>query len=330
VVAASAGNHAQGVALSAAMLGVSATVFMPDGAPIPKQRATRGYGADVRFAGPTVEAAITAASEFADRTNAVFIHPFDHSDVVAGQASVALEIFDQLPEAATIVAPIGGGGLIAGIALAARIFRPDVRVVGVQAERFAAYPPSLEAGAPLTIPAARTMADGIAVSRPGAVPFGVVREHVDRVLTVSENDLSRAVLMLLERTKLLVEPAGAAGVAALLAYPEFFEGDSCVVPVLSGGNIDPALLLQVIRHGMTSAGRYLSLRVRMPDRPGEMARLLAGLARCEVNLLDIVHERVAPALEPEEVQVALQIETRGERSQARLQTELLDLGYTLL
>lgn len=331
VVAASAGNHGQGVALSAARLKTSATVFMPDGAAIPKQQATRAYGADLQFAGTNVEAAISAAILFAKQTNAVLIHPFDHSDVVAGQASVALEIFDQIPEASTIIAPVGGGGLVAGIALAAKAFRPDLRVIGVQAERLAAYPPSLKAGAPTAIvPTARTMADGIAVAQPGAVPFAIIRDQVDRVLTVAESDLSRAVLQLLERAKMMVEPAGAASVAALLAYPEVFADDRCVVPVLSGGNIDPALLLQVIRHGMSSAGRYLSLRVRMPDRPGEMARLLDDLARCQVNLLDLVHERMALALEPDEVQVALQVETRGERDRDALKGRLRVLGHTLI
>ncbi|MDE8649886.1 threonine ammonia-lyase [Rhodococcus qingshengii] len=331
VVAASAGNHAQGVALSAALLETPATVFMPDSAAIPKQHATRAYGADLQFAGTNVEAAISAAALFAKQTNAVLIHPFDHSDVVAGQASVALEIFDQVPEASTIIAPVGGGGLVAGIALAAKVFRPDLRVIGVQAERLAAYPPSLKAGTPTAIaPTARTMADGIAVAQPGAVPFAIIRDQVDRVLTVSESDLSRAVLQLLERAKMMVEPAGAAAVAALLAYPEVFADDRCVVPVLSGGNIDPALLLQVIRHGMSSAGRYLSLRVRMPDRPGEMARLLDDLARCQVNLLDLVHERMALALEPDEVQVALQVETRGERDRDALKGRLRVLGHTLI
>jgi len=329
VVAASAGNHAQGVALASAILGVRATVFMPEGAPIPKERATRGYGADVRFAGPSVESAISAAVEFAERTNAVLIHPFDHADIVAGQASVGLEILEQVPEASTIVVPMGGGGLAAGIALAAHALRPDIRVVGAQAERLAAYPPSLHERTPVTAPPARTMADGIAVARPGDVPFGSVLHFVDRVLTVSENDLSRALVQLLERTKLLVEPAGAAAVAAVVSHRETFADDRCVVPVLSGGNIDPVLLLQVIRHGMTSAGRYLSFRVRIPDRPGQISRLMGELAHLQVNLLDIVHERTAPGLDVDEVQVALQIETRGPEHRAAVEAHLAAAGYRL-
>ncbi|MGV9801968.1 threonine ammonia-lyase [Mycobacterium sp. NPDC003449] len=329
VVAASAGNHAQGVALSAALLCVPATVFMPDGAPVPKQQATSSYGADVHFAGPSVEDAIAAARDFAERTDAVFIHPFDHRDVIAGQASIALEIFEQVPEVSTIVVSMGGGGLAAGIAKAVAAFRPDVRVIGVQAENFAAYPASLRAGTPVTVPSASTMADGIAVARPGDVPFQTIKERLEQVLVVSEDELSAALLRLLERTKLLVEPAGAASVAAMLEHPDQFAQDRCVVPVLSGGNIDPALLLQVIRHGMSSAGRYLSMRVRMPDRPGEMATLLAELARCRVNLLDIVHERIAPSLETGEVQVALQVEIRGHRDRDNLWSRLAALGYTV-
>lgn len=330
VVAASAGNHAQGVALSASLLGVSATIFMPEGAPIPKVRATEDYGADVRFAGPSVESAISAATDFAEATGAVFIHPFDHPDVIAGQGTVGMEIIEQVPEASTIVVAIGGGGLAAGIAQAVHTIRPDVRIVGVQAERMAAYPPSIRNGAPTTIPTARTMADGIAVARPGNTPFDSIKSLVDTVLTVTENDLSQTLLQLLERTKMLVEPAGAAAVAALIAHPDIFAADRCVVPILSGGNIDPALLLRAIRHGMTSASRYLSVRVRVPDRPGELSTLLHELASLQVNIVDIQHERTAPALEVDEVQVALQLETRGDSHSAAVEARLHEIGYWLL
>ncbi|MFY0407983.1 threonine ammonia-lyase [Solicola sp. PLA-1-18] len=330
VVAASAGNHAQGVALSASLLGVPATVYMPDGAPIPKEKATRAYGADVRFAGPSVESAIAAAAEHAERTGAVLIHPFDHADVVAGQATVALEVLEQVPEVSTVVVSMGGGGLAAGVALAVHAVRPDVRVVGVQSERMASYPASLSVGTPVTIDPLRTMADGIAVARPGDVPFAAVRDLVDTVLTVTEDDLSQALLLLLERAKMLVEPAGAAAAAALVAHPEVFAGErGTVVPILSGGNIDPILLMQVIRHGMVSAGRYLSFRVRIPDRPGELVRLLDELARQHVNVLDVVHERTAAALHVDEVEVALQVETRGDAHREAVQAHLRGLGYPL-
>ncbi|WP_308816638.1 threonine ammonia-lyase [Pseudonocardia alni] len=327
VVAASAGNHAQGVALSSSLLGLRATVFMPESVAAPKEQATRAYGAEVHLGGVTVEEAITAATEFAERSGAVFVHPFDHPDIVAGQASVGLEILDQVPEVSTIVVPVGGGGLAAGVAEAVRAARPDVRVVGVQAERVAPYPPSLAVGRVSPVEPGHTMADGIAVARPGHVPFRSVRRGVDHVLTVSEAQLGQSLLLLLERTKLLVEPAGAAAVAALIARPEVFAGDRCVVPILSGGNIDPGVLLRVARHGMTSAGRYLSLRGRIADRPGEMARLLATLARLRLNLLDIAHERTASALDVNEVQVAVQVETRGLEHRHEILTGLLEAGY---
>lgn len=309
VVAASAGNHAQGVALAARMLGTQATVFMPEGAPIVKERATRAYGADVRFTGTTVDEALTAAEEFADKTGAVLIHPFNHPHIVAGQGTVGLEILEQCPDVRTIVVGTGGGGLLAGIALAVRGAGRDVRLVGVQAEGAASYPASLDAGHPVALARMSTMADGIAVGRPGDVPFDIVRRHVDDIVTVSEESMSRALVMLLERAKLVVEPAGAAGVAALLDHPERFEPP--VVAVLSGGNIDPLLLLRVIRHGMAAAGRYLSFRVRIPDRPGALAHLLVELANADANVLDVVHERTGARLHVDEVEVALQVETRG-------------------
>jgi threonine dehydratase len=327
VVAASAGNHAQGVALAADMLGAKATVFMPEGAPIVKEKATRAYGADVRFAGSTVDEALIAAAEFAASTGAVLIHPFDHPDIIAGQATVGLEIVEECPDVRTILVGAGGGGLLAGIALAVKDSRPGVRVVGVQAAGAAAYPDSLAAGAPMTLSSMETMADGIAVACPGDVPFGLVRDLVDDVVTVTEEALSRALVLLLERAKLVVEPAGAAGVAALLTDPSAFEPP--VVAVLSGGNVDPLLLLRVIRHGMASAGRYLSFRVRIPDHPGALARLLGELASVDANVLNVVHERTGPRLHVDEVEVALQVETRGSEHRAQVLSHLRQAGYPL-
>jgi threonine dehydratase len=327
VVAASAGNHAQGVALAASMLGAKATVFMPEGAPIVKEKATRAYGADVRFVGASVDEALVAAKEFAAETGAALIHPFDHPDIVAGQATVGLEIVDQCPDVRTIVVGAGGGGLLAGVALAVKDANPDVRLVGVQASGAAAYPASLDAGRPVALDIMTTMADGIAVACPGEVPFGVVRELCDGVVTVSEDWLARALVLLLERAKLVVEPAGAASVAAVLADPTAFEPP--VVAVLSGGNVDPLLLLRVIRHGMVASGRYLSFRVRIPDRPGALARLLADLAATDANLLDVVHERTKAQLHVDEVEVALQVETRGAEHRGRVLAVLRQAGYPL-
>ncbi|NLJ54733.1 MAG: threonine ammonia-lyase, partial [Intrasporangiaceae bacterium] len=249
VVAASAGNHAQGVALAAQMLGIRAKIYMPVGAPMPKVNATRAYGAEIEQVGHTLDEAMPHAQEYARETGAVYIHPFDHPDIVAGQGTCGLEILEQCPDVRTVVVGVGGGGLIAGISVVMKALKPDVRIVGVQAEGAAAYPSSLEAGHPIACESMHTMADGIAVGLPGDVPFQLVQRNVERVDTVSEESISRALLHLLERSKLVVEPAGGVAVARLLGgSAESWEGP--VVAVLSGGNIDPLLMLRIIRHGM--------------------------------------------------------------------------------
>lgn len=310
VVAASAGNHAQGVALASSLLGVRSTVFMPVGAPLPKIAATREYGAEVRLHGQVVDETLAAAQEYAERTGAVFIHPFDHPDIIAGQGTVGLEILEQCPEVRTIVVGIGGGGLAAGIAVAVKALRPDVKIIGVQAAGAAAYPPSLAAGYPVALETPpQTMADGIKVGRPGDVPFRLIEELVDEVRTVTEDELSSALLLCLERAKLVVEPAGASPVAALLSNPKSFRGP--VVAVLSGGNVDPLLMQRILRHGLAAAGRYLSLRVRIVDRPGALAALLATLSQSDANVLDISHVRTEPRLGLTEAEVELHLETKG-------------------
>jgi threonine dehydratase len=309
VVAASAGNHAQGVALAAQILGVQATVFMPEGATIPKVQATRAYGAAVRFAGSTIDEALAAAIAFGDETGAVLIHPFDHVDIVAGQGTLGLEILRKVPDVRTIVVCTGGGGLLAGVAMAVKSQRPDVRIVGVQAQDAAAYPASLAAGHPVALDRMATMADGIAVGRPGAVPFAIVQDYVDDIETVSEVELSRAVLLLLERAKMLVEPAGAAATAAVLANPRSFEPPVAVV--VSGGNVDSLLLMRIIRHGLAAAGRYLTVTVRVPDKPGSLARLLAEVKDLQANVLEVQHDRLDAGLGVDEVDIVVQMETRG-------------------
>ncbi|MEH1123448.1 threonine ammonia-lyase [Micromonospora sp. CPCC 206061] len=325
VVAASAGNHAQGVALAAGLLGAVSTVFMPVGAPIPKVLATKGYGARIEYAGTTVDDALVAAREFAERTGAVLIHPFDHPDVIAGQGTVALEILEQCPDVKTIVAGLGGGGLLSGIAVAAKALRPDVRVIGVQAEGAAAYPPSLRAGTPVRLATLDTIADGIAVGCPGEHTFAHVSKLVDEVVTVTEEDISRALLMLLERGKLVVEPAGAVGVAAMMAGAVTVETPA--VAVLSGGNIDPLLLLRVIEHGLTAAGRHLRFTVHCGDQPGQLASLLALIAEHRANVVDVQHQRVSPRLRLGEVEVALSVETRGPEHAEKLIGLLRASGY---
>jgi threonine dehydratase len=328
VVAASAGNHAQGVALASTLLGVRSTVFMPIGAPLPKVAATREYGAEVRLSGQVVDETLAAAQRYAHDTGAVFIHPFDHPDIIAGQGTVGLEILEQCPEVRTIVVGIGGGGLAAGIAVAVKALRPDVKLIGVQAEGAAAYLPSLRAGRPVSVGALSTMADGIKVGRPGDVPFQIVQELVDEVRTVSEDELSSALLLCLERAKMVVEPAGASPVAALLSDPKAFRGP--VVALLSGGNVDPLLMQRILRHGMAAAGRYLSLRLRVTDRPGALATMLGVLSVADANVLDVSHARTDPRLGLGEADVELHLETKGPEHAADVARALEEAGYRVL
>ncbi|MFI7598662.1 threonine ammonia-lyase [Actinoplanes sp. NPDC049681] len=327
VVAASAGNHAQGVALAAGLLGAKATVFMPQNAPLPKVSATKGYGAAIEYAGNTVDDSLRAAREYADRTGAILIHPFDHPDVIAGQGTVGLEILDQCPDVGTIITAVGGGGLISGVAVAAKALKPDVRIIGVQASGAAAYPPSLAAGAPVTLTESATIADGIAVMRPGDLTFSHVSELVDDMVTVTDEDLSAALLSLLERHKMVVEPAGGAAVAALLTGK--VDVTSPVVAILSGGNIDPMLLMRVIEHGLASAGRFLRLSVQTGDQPGELARLLTEIAGHRANIVDVLHSRHNPRLSFGQVEVQLSVETRGPDHSATLIGALRNSGYAV-
>ncbi len=330
VVAASAGNHAQGVALAAQELGIPATIFMPLGVPVPKLLATRGYGADVVLEGATVETPLRLAAEFAERTGAVLIHPFDHADIIAGQGTLGLELYDELPDLETVVLGIGGGGLIAGVAAAVKARAAaegrTVRVIGVQAENSAAYPSSLAAGRPLEVATRPTIADGIAVARPGDIPFDIIRELVDEVVTVSDDDIARALLVLLERAKQVVEPAGAVGVAAILAGKVTATGPA--VTVLSGGNIDPLLLQRVVAHGLSASGRYMSLQIPLPDRPGQLARVSELLAQAGANVIEVLHTRHGQGLQISEVILQLSVETRGEEHRAHVIATLEAAGYT--
>jgi len=328
VIAASAGNHAQGVALAAQLLGIKATIFMPVGAPIPKLEATRGYGAEVHFHGNTIDEALIAASEFSEKTGAIFIHPFDHEHVVSGQGTMGLEILAQNPDIKTAVVCLGGGGLLAGSALAIKTLRPDVKVIGVQAKEAAAYPASLAAGSPQKLAKMATMADGIAVGRPGDLPFELIQKYVDEVRVVSEESLSRALLFTLERSKVMAEAAGIAAVAAVLDDPSSFEGP--VVATISGGNIDPLLLNRVVRSGLAVAGRFFMLQVRLHDSPGSLARLLTVVGETGTNVVQVSHSRIDPNLSVSDVDVDLELETRGFEHRELVLKTLIDGGFKII
>ncbi|MGV2983191.1 threonine ammonia-lyase [Microbacterium sp. AGC85] len=329
VVAASAGNHAQGVALAAQALGIPATIFMPLGVPVPKLLATRGYGAEVVLEGETVATSLRLAAEFAERTGAVMIHPFDHRDVVVGQGTLGLELIADAPDVDTILVGIGGGGLIAGVAAAAKAAAAQagrtLRVIGVQAENAAAMPPSLAEGHPVEIETHPTIADGILVAKPGVVPFEIIQDLVDEVVTVTDDDIARAILVLLEQAKVVVEPAGAVGVAAILAGK--VSGTGKTMAVLSGGNIDPLLLQRVVSHGLAASGRYLTIRIPLPDRPGQLARVSELVSQAGANVMEVMHTRHGQGLQISEVILQMSIETRGaEHTELTLDT-LRQAGY---
>ncbi|MPZ69343.1 MAG: threonine ammonia-lyase [Actinobacteria bacterium] len=327
VVAASAGNHAQGVALAASLSGLSSTVFMPEAAPIPKVQATKRYGAEVVLAGRDIGETLTAAEAFAEEHGSVFVHPYDHPHVIAGQGTIGLEIIEQMPEVGTVVVPIGGGGLISGIAAAVKGLRPEAKIVGVQAEGAAAFPPSLAHGSPVTLPTAATIADGIAAMRPGDLTFAHVSALVDEVVTVSDDAIAEALVLTAERMKLVLEPAGAAGVAGAMSHPRSMVPP--VVVVLSGGNIDPLLLLTVIRYGLSASGRYFAFHTRISDRPGELHRLIGLIAQLGANIVGVEHHREGARVHLGDVDLTLALETKGPEHIEEIVRTLGTAGYGL-
>lgn len=327
VVAASAGNHAQGVALAATKLGIKATIFMPAGASLPKVQATRHYGAEVELTGANFGEALKAAQEYTKKRGAVFISPFDHIDVVVGQGTVGLEIIEQVPDVQNIVVAIGGGGLIAGVSLAAHLMATKgqkVKVYGVQSEHAAAYPPSLKAGEMVEVQTSPTIADGIAVSKPGKVPFDIIKKHVEKVVTVSDNEIAKAMLTLMERSKQVVEPAGAVGVAAIMSGALKLKGKTVVL--LSGGNIDPLLLQKVIQHGLAASERYTNISVMLPDRPGQLVKTAEAIAEAGGNVIEVRHTRQGNAWQISEVELNLSVETAGHDHRMRVLKALKDAG----
>ena len=329
VVAASAGNHAQGVAFAARELGIAATIFMPVGVALPKLQATRNYGAEVVLRGHAVDEALRRAAEFAATTGAVFIPPFDHVDVVAGQGTLGLEMLDQVPDLQTVIVPIGGGGLISGVASALKqkfaLEGRSVRIIGVQAENAAPYPVSLLNGVSTAITILPTIADGIAVNKPGILNFEIIKDAVDDIITVSDDDIARAMLVLLERAKLVVEPAGAVAVAAIMTGQVKDAG--VTVAILSGGNIDPLVMERVISRGLAASDRYLKLRLMLPDRPGQLARIAELISEANANVVEVLHTRHGRNALISDVEIELSIETRGPEHVQRVLGHLIEAGY---
>ena len=308
VVAASAGNHGQAVAWAAREAGVRATIFMPQDAPMAKVEPTKNYGGKAELVGATFEDALAAALKHAEETGATFVHPYEDERVIAGQGTIGLELDEQVPQASTFVIPVGGGGLSSGIALALRAVRPDARIVGVQAG--------------LSGP---TIADGIAVKNVGVKTGAILDSALDDLISVGDDEICRAIVLLLERTKLVVEGAGAVGVAALLTGKAGGEGPA--VAILSGGNIDPTVLISVMRHGLTTAGRYLVVRSRLDDRPGELIKLLKLVAQERANVISVDHHREGMDVPVYQSEIELTLGMRDEHHCAVLLETLRSLGY---
>ncbi|WP_237222362.1 threonine ammonia-lyase [Rothia nasimurium] len=317
VVAASAGNHAQGVALAASRLGIAARIYMPQGAALPKIAATRSHGAEVVLHGVNVDEALAEAKRYAEETGAVFVHPFDNEDIIAGQGTLGLEILEQVPDVDTILVGVGGGGLLAGLSIAVRSLEEKlgkkIRIIGLQAEHAAAYPPSLAADALVPLKKVSTIADGIAVGRPGQLPFTIIKNLVDDVHTVSEDEIARALIFLMERNKLVVEPAGSVSVAALMSgsLKEKYGDLGTTVCLLSGGNIDPMLMLKVIQRGLSAAGRYMTIKLMLNDRPGELTTISRIISEHDANVTGVDHTRLGGALSMGDVSITIDMETKG-------------------
>ncbi len=326
VVAASAGNHAQGVALAARQAGVPATIIMPLGASISKQEATRGYGGEVVLQGQNLEESLKAARELS-LSGKTLIHPFDDVDIIAGQGTIALEILEDLPDPDVIFVPIGGGGLIGGIACAIKAIRPQTRIIGVESAACPSAYESVKRGRVTRVEAQKSIADGLAVKQVGDLNFEIIRQVVDKILVVQEEEIAAAILMLLERKKVLAEGAGAITLAALLQGTIPIPRDGKVVLVISGGNVDSSLLGRVLRQGLFRTGRVMRLSVCLDDVPGALAALLARIAQLQANVLQIDHDRSLLELPIYVSRVELELETRGPEHIREIVLDLRQAGY---
>jgi threonine dehydratase len=327
VVAGSAGNHAQSLAYAAQARGIPCEVFMPREASVAKVAAVGGYGGTVVLGGESVEECVKAASARASETGAVFVHPFDDADVIIGQATLGLELLEDVADLTTVIVPLGGGGLASGVAGVVKLARPGVRVIGVQVEASAPFPGSLEAGKPVGVEGAATIADGIAVKRPGVITLPLVERWIDEVCVVGEDDVAEAMVLLMERAKLVVEGAGAVGVAALLAGTVVPGSTGTTVVVLSGGNVDAGLLALVAQRHEAAVGRRLRVATLVSDRPGGLAALLVCVAHAGANLLAVEHVRESEDLHVRQTGVELTLETRGAEHAEAIVAALRDGGY---
>lgn len=328
VIASSAGNHAQGVALAARTFGAPATIVMPEGAPLAKIKATRELGATVVLKGQVYDDAYAHACKLQEESGATFIHPFNDPMVIAGQGTVGLEIIDDLPDVDTIVVPVGGGGLAAGIAVAVKSLRPKVRIIGVEAAGAACMKASCEAGHIVTLSGAKTIADGIAVKTPGENTFEICNAYLDEIVTVDDDEIAQAILFLMERCKIVTEGAGAAAVAAIMGKKFALHGK--IAAVLSGGNVDVTMISRIIEKGLLKAGRVTKLRIIMEDKPGQLTRVSQIIARCGANVMAVHHDRTCVELEINHALLEVTMETQDVAQAQEVISELKNEGFSLM
>lgn len=326
VIASSAGNHGQGVAFAAREEGIKATIVMPVRAPLAKVEAVKGYGAEVILSGKNYDEAFYCSREIQQETGAVFIHPFDDPEVIAGQGTITLELIEELPDIDYILVPIGGGGLASGIALAAKEIAPDIKIIGVESSEAPSMQFSLASGSVKTITAANTIADGISVKTPGKLTFEVCRKYLDDIVTVSDEEVAGAILMLMERAKMVVEGAGAVGLAALINKKIIIK-DKRVVVIISGGNIDFNIITRIIERGLARVGRKTLIRTNIEDRPGSLQKVLALLAALDANIISIRHNHYHPGIPITQAEVELELETRDQKHIDEIKNALAMEGY---
>lgn len=327
VIAASAGNHAQGVALAASLVGIKSTIVLPEFAPLTKITATRGFGAEVVLYGATFDEAVAYSREMQEKYGFTYVHAFDDEKVIAGQGTIGIEMVEGIPDLSTVVVPIGGGGLISGIATAVKALRPNARVIGVQAENVSWVKPSLAAGHAVLAQPGQTIADGIAVKNPGEVTLPIIRELVDEVVEVSEEEIARAIYFCVQNNRLVVEGAGAAGLAALLAKKIDVRPNDNVCAVLCGGNIDANLLARVLEQVLVRQGRYIMLKLLVLDRPGMLATLLNKVAETRANVIEVFHRRAMWLAPLGRVGIEMLLEVRDNEHAREVQNHLEEAGY---